>query len=132
MNENLSSPLDGPAIIHNNIYSTDLIKKKALGYLTEASEGKQPFFLTIAPIGPHSCMYPIFKSRPMLNLFRRAGVHSDGNADEGHLAMDIPAWAPRHADRFPNERIPRTESFNPDQPSGVSWVKHLPKAVSPP
>lgn len=44
--------------------------------------------------------------------------------------MDIPASAPRHADRFSKEKIPRTESFNPDEPGGVSWVKHLPKAVS--
>lgn len=46
---------DGPAIIHHNVYSTDLVKEKALNYLSEACKSAQPFFLTVAPIGPHSC-----------------------------------------------------------------------------
>lgn len=44
--------------------------------------------------------------------------------------MAIPASAPRHATLFPTQQLPRTDSFNPDTASGVSWVKELPKAVS--
>jgi N-acetylglucosamine-6-sulfatase len=104
---------NGPAIIHPNTYSTDLVKEKALDYLEEASHSDQPFFLTVAPIGPHSW------------------IASDGrDPDINHIHMEIPAAAPRHASLFPAEQIPRTESFNPDRAGGVSWVKHLPKAVS--
>jgi N-acetylglucosamine-6-sulfatase len=104
---------NGPAIIHPNTYSTDLVKEKALDYLEEASQSDQPFFLTVAPIGPHSW------------------IASDGrDPDINHIHMEIPAAAPRHASLFPAEQIPRTESFNPDRAGGVSWVKHLPKAVS--
>ncbi|KAJ9127743.1 hypothetical protein QFC24_000026 [Naganishia onofrii] len=102
---------NGPAIIHPNTYSTDLVKEKALDYLEEASQSDQPFFLTVAPIGPHSW------------------IASDGrDPDINHIHMEIPAAAPRHASLFPAEQIPRTESFNPDRAGGVSWVKHLPKA----
>ncbi|KAJ9125075.1 hypothetical protein QFC22_000028 [Naganishia vaughanmartiniae] len=102
---------NGPAIIHPNTYSTDLVKEKALDYLEEASQSDQPFFLTVAPIGPHSW------------------ISSDGREpDINHIHMEIPAAAPRHATLFPTEQIPRTESFNPDRAGGVSWVKHLPKS----
>jgi hypothetical protein len=49
------SESDGPAVLHPGVYSTDLVKQKALDYLSEASKSSQPFFLTVAPIGPHSC-----------------------------------------------------------------------------
>lgn len=48
---------------------------------------------------------------------------------EGFLST-IPAAHPRHQRLFPVEQLPRTESFNPDEPQGVSWVKTLPKLVS--
>jgi arylsulfatase A-like enzyme len=70
---------------------------------------KKPFFIGMAPIGPHSWF--------------------DGTVkwDATKLKSNIPASAPRHQTLFPVETLPRPESFNPDEVSGVSWVRTLPK-----
>lgn len=74
------------------------------GFLKDAlEEPSKPFFLTIAPIAPH--------------IFFRA---VDG-------AGGPPMPAPRHRNMFKDEKIPRTNNFNPDSPSGVSWISKLPK-----
>ncbi|KAJ9115746.1 hypothetical protein QFC24_006929 [Naganishia onofrii] len=39
-----------------------------------------------------------------------------------------PVSAPRHSHLFNNTLAPRGNSFNPDWPSGASWVRTLPKA----
>ncbi|XMA11831.1 hypothetical protein WAI453_004622 [Rhynchosporium graminicola] len=71
----------------------------------------KPFFLTAAPIGPHADVAP-YPEIP-------------GKDHEVHMTAPIPA--PRHAHLFPNVKVPRTANFNPDTPSGASWVKHLAK-----
>ncbi|KAK4688406.1 hypothetical protein P7C73_g1707, partial [Tremellales sp. Uapishka_1] len=97
---------NGAAKVHDGEYSTDLVKAKALDYLETALHENRPFFVGIAPIACHSWM-----------------THADG----GKIQADIPAAHPRHARLFPTEQLPRSESFNPDKPSGVSWVRKLPK-----
>lgn len=67
-------------------------------------DSDKPFFLTIAPIAPHS-YYNAGKKVP--------------------AGPAVPA--PRHRGMFEGEKIPRTKNFNPDTPSGVSWVSKLPK-----
>lgn len=58
---------------------------------------------SVAPIAPHSTMSP------------------------NHL-FALPEVAPRFQGLFDNYRLDRTAaSFNPDNPSGVSWVKKLPR-----
>jgi N-acetylglucosamine-6-sulfatase len=39
-----------------------------------------------------------------------------------------PVSAPRHSHLFKKTLAPRGNSFNPDWPSGASWVRTLPKA----
>lgn len=80
------------------------MSKYALGYLEDAASRSEPFFVAVAPIAPHSNM--------RLREPRQ---------------FDLPEYAERHAGLFSDYKIPRTENFNPDVPSGVSWVRELPK-----
>jgi N-acetylglucosamine-6-sulfatase len=80
------------------------MSKYALGYLEDAASRSGPFFVAVAPIAPHSNM--------RLRQPRQ---------------FDLPEYAERHAGLFADYKIPRTENFNPDVPSGVSWVRELPK-----
>lgn len=75
-------------------YSTDLISNKALEFIDETQTSDRPFFIGIAPIAPHA---------------KTAAV----------VGLSIPAFtdpipASRHADKFPNAKVPRGENFNPD------------------
>jgi N-acetylglucosamine-6-sulfatase len=85
-------------------YSPDLTADKTYGFLEDALHEDKPFFLTVAPIAPHADveLYPTMKAGP-------------------------PQFAERHAHLFRDYKIPRTENFNPDEPSGVSWISRLPK-----
>lgn len=40
---------------------------------------------------------------------------------------NAPKYAKRHAHLFKDYKIPRTENFNPENPSGVSWIATLPR-----
>lgn len=102
---------DGEATVFEGQYSTDVVKDKALGYLDDGLNGDKPFFVGIAPIGPHSSI-----------------PHDAIRGPD--LKMEIPVSHPRHAHLFADEVAPRVESFNYDTPLGVSWVKQLPKLVS--
>ncbi|OAP61898.1 hypothetical protein AYL99_04101 [Fonsecaea erecta] len=84
-------------------YSTDVIAKKAFGFLSDALRADRPFFLTIAPTAPHS------------------NVHF--NKDTAEQSMARPAQ--RHSYLFPDARVPRTPNFNPDVSSGASWILTL-------
>jgi len=45
---------NGPVEIHNGTYSTDIVGQKSLAHLDTALQNDRPFFVGIAPIGPHS------------------------------------------------------------------------------
>lgn len=97
-----------PPVHHHGVHTSDLITDKAQGLLKEAIEGDKPFFLTVAPIAPHS------------NLEVESGP--------GQLSlMTEPIPAERHAGLFADVKVPRTDNFNPDAPSGASWVRELPR-----
>ncbi|KAM0714000.1 hypothetical protein Q7P37_010964 [Cladosporium fusiforme] len=92
-----------------DLYSTDMIGANAIGFLEEAAESERPFFLGVAPIGPHS------------ELIRAS--------ENGSTTMSFhpPVPADRHKHLFPDVKIPRTLNFNPDKASGASWIKTLGK-----
>ncbi|EXJ60406.1 hypothetical protein A1O7_04558 [Cladophialophora yegresii CBS 114405] len=93
-----------PPVNYQGVYSTDLVAEKALGYLDEALKEDDPFFLTIAPTAPHS------------------NVHiADGVAEQS-----MPRPASRHKHLFKDVKVPRRANFNPDKPSGASWLLNLP------
>jgi arylsulfatase A-like enzyme len=90
-----------------------VITKKALGLLEEAANSGQPFFLGVAPVAPHS------------NVDLKAFVDDVTPMDKGIFSAPIPA--DRHKDLFKDIKVPRTENFNPDEPSGANWIRKLPK-----
>ncbi|MCJ1311353.1 hypothetical protein MMC25_005024 [Agyrium rufum] len=101
-----------PPISYEGQYTTDVIATKALGFLNEAAESDKPFFLAIAPVAPHS------------------NVEFNGNnlSDAGSLLrVTPPIAAERHKHLFKDVKVPRTPNFNPDSPSGVSWIRELPQ-----
>ncbi|KAI4601673.1 hypothetical protein KJ359_011804 [Pestalotiopsis sp. 9143b] len=88
-------------------YSPDVVAEKALGFLQDALTQEDPFFLTVAPIAPHS-NWVIEPERDLSYL-------------------EEPKSAPRHQHLFEDYVIPRTESFNAPIAGGVRWVKDLSK-----
>ncbi|KAK8077180.1 arylsulfatase precursor [Apiospora saccharicola] len=83
-------------------YSTDLAASSALSFLDEAladGAAQKPFFLGVAPIGPHSETW------------------------QGRFNAPVPA--DRHKDLFPGLKVPRNPNFNPEVPSGGGWIKTL-------
>ncbi|CAK7232387.1 hypothetical protein SBRCBS47491_008252 [Sporothrix bragantina] len=95
----------GKPVSYKGQYSPDVTTDKMLEFLDMALDKNddQPFFLGVAPIAPHA------------------------NMVIDPLELRPPVYAKRHAHLFKDYKIPRTENFNPDVPSGVSWVAQLPK-----
>ncbi|KAJ9492394.1 hypothetical protein VN97_g828 [Penicillium thymicola] len=96
-----------PPISHEGEHTIDVITGKALGFLDDALAGERPFFLAVSPVAPHSNIDP-------------------GNIASGKAYMSAPIPLKRHEHLFQDVRVPRTANFNPDQPSGVSWIRDLP------
>ncbi|KAH7102237.1 alkaline-phosphatase-like protein [Auriculariales sp. MPI-PUGE-AT-0066] len=82
-------------------YSTDVIRDKGLKYINDAHKAGKPFFVGIAPVGPH--------------------VRTQAGKGEEHT----PQPAKRHEHMFPNATVPRTPNFNPAKASGGGWVQKL-------
>jgi arylsulfatase A-like enzyme len=103
---------DAP-VSYEGKHSVDVLTEKALGFLDDGARGDRPFFLAIAPVAPHSNVE-----------IKNSG--KDGNdVRDAHFAAPIPAK--RHEHLFKDVKVPRTENFNPDSPSGANWVRRLPK-----
>ncbi|KAI0968702.1 arylsulfatase-like protein [Xylaria arbuscula] len=103
-----------PPVSYEGQYSVDVLAKKALGFLDEAFATGKPFFLGVAPVAPHADIQsPAFKH----------GNHS--NITE--VKFSPPVAAERHAHLFRGAQVPRTANFNPDKPSGASWIRNLPQ-----
>ncbi|KAF7523244.1 hypothetical protein G7054_g11829 [Neopestalotiopsis clavispora] len=92
-------------VSYSGQYSTDVVAEKSLGFLRDALAEEDPFFLTIAPIAPHSNWV------------------IDPEHDLSYL--EEPKSAPRHQHLFEDYIIPRTKSFNAPVIGGASWVKGL-------
>ncbi|KAI0514418.1 alkaline-phosphatase-like protein [Xylaria bambusicola] len=93
-------------------YSTDVMAEKAYGFLDDAVRDLEnsPFFLTVAPIGPHANVHTT--------------VYSETNKTS---VFTEPIPAKRHEHLFKDVKVPRTKNFNPDQPSGANWLLDLPQ-----
>ncbi|GLA00590.1 hypothetical protein AnigIFM60653_009340 [Aspergillus niger] len=89
-------------------HTTEVLTEKAMGFLEDALTGERPFFLTVTPIAPHSNMNGTY------------------GAGAGPLWMDEPIPEERHKHLFPEAKVPRTANFNPEEPTGVSWIHNLP------
>ncbi|KAK3707268.1 hypothetical protein LTR37_012269 [Vermiconidia calcicola] len=81
-------------------HTTDVTGRKALDMLDDAAARKGQFFMMVAPVAPHN------------------------QIGGGSTAPPIPE---KYFNTFNDRRAPRSENFNPDEPSGASWVHDLPK-----
>jgi Sulfatase len=105
-----------PPVSHEGEYSTDLVAKKAYGFLDDAVEAKKPFFITVAPNAPHSNVKFL---KTMVN----------GSFESNSLEVSPPVPAERHAHLFEDVVIPRTLNFNPDKVCSGSGSAFLVVAV---
>ncbi|CAI6088545.1 unnamed protein product [Clonostachys chloroleuca] len=90
---------------YSNNYTTDLVSLKSMGFLEDALADDKPFFLGVAPIAPHS--------EVLVNTTSLTATFS------------APKPATRHIGKLVGAQVPRTDNFNPDKPSGASWIKTL-------
>lgn len=72
-------------------YQTDVLADKAVGYLRQHTRGNRPFFLSFAPLAPHT--EPYWKG------------------DDPYVWRG-PRPAPRHRGKFAGTPLPRPPSFN--------------------
>ncbi|KAI9155026.1 Arylsulfatase [Paramyrothecium foliicola] len=104
-------------INHAGEYSTDLIWEKAVGFLEEATAADRPFFISIAPVAPHSNM----KAR---NIEEKHKPDQKANREPEIM---LPKPAKRHEHLFPGAQVPRADNFNPKDLSGANWIKRQPR-----
>lgn len=91
-----------PPISHPGQYSTDIAARTTLQWLDEAAWQSSPFFMGVAPVGPHAEV-----------------------ARDPELAFFPPVPATRHKHMFPGLKVPRTPNFNPKVATGAGFVKTL-------
>ncbi|KAB5585019.1 alkaline-phosphatase-like protein [Coniochaeta sp. 2T2.1] len=103
---------DAP-VSYEGQHSSDVFAVKSLGFLDDAAKGDKPFFIAMSPIAPHS------------NAELKQDEKVTNHLLAAHFSAPIPAK--RHEHLFPNVTVPRTGHFNPDSPSGASWVRQLSK-----
>lgn len=94
-------------VAYDGQYSTEVIAKKARGFLDEALSHDRPWMLTVAPNGPHA----------------------NGSHDPTRNAnwFGEPEYLPRHADLFKDYKLPRDKSFNKLIEGAVGWTADLPE-----
>lgn len=83
-------------------HTTEVLREKAMGFFNDALDGERPFFMTVAPVAPHSNMNGTY------------------GAGQGPLWMDEPIPEDRHQHLFPDAKVPRTANFNPKNASQIS------------
>lgn len=97
-----------PPVSYAGQYSTDVIADKSYALLREAlSHPENPWFLTVAPIAPHSNW--VYDARQNLTY------------------LSAPQVAYRHEHLFHDYQIPRKASFNKPIRGGASWTGQLPE-----
>ncbi|KAK5090782.1 hypothetical protein LTR05_000959 [Lithohypha guttulata] len=109
-NSTMQSNTDPPRNLPNQ-YSTDVVASRAMDFMQAGIGADAPFFLTVAPIGPHG-----------QTIFPR----SPGNPSNFPI-FDPPVAAQRHQDLYQGVKVPRTSSYNPEIPNSPSYLKNLPR-----
>ena len=86
-------------------HTTNLTAQKTLAYIEDAVQADEPFFMMVAPIGPHV---------ELLGSDDNNRPHVLYSADGNHL--NAPVSQAKYANAFADEIVPRTPNFNPDTP----------------
>lgn len=107
-----------PPVSHEGEYSVDVLAEKTYGFLDDAVSSGQPFFLGVAPVAPHGNVQADFSA--MGDLW---GTNSAAPS----VHFSAPVAADRHKHLFNDAKVPRTDNFNPDEPSGANWIRTLAK-----
>ncbi|KAI3390551.1 hypothetical protein diail_9212 [Diaporthe ilicicola] len=94
-----------PYVTYPGQYSPDVIAEKAYGFLDEATNHSEPFFLVAAPVASHSDV---------------------SFNDAGDAEIRMPQYPDRYKDLFLNYTIPRDANFNPAKQGGADWIAELP------
>ena len=105
-------------VSHEGEYSVDVLAQKTYDFLENAVDGGKPFFLGVAPVAPHG------------NVQADPGIAGSedmwGTASSApKVHFSAPVAAERHKDLFSDAKVPRTDNFNPNAPSGANWVRTL-------
>jgi N-acetylglucosamine-6-sulfatase len=87
-------------------YQTDVLGRKAVDYIRRKAPSEQPFFLSFAPLAPHS-----------------EGSRARRPLDP---ARGTPRPAPRHEGAFADRDLPRGPAFNEENVSDKPWHVQLP------
>ncbi|KIX01793.1 uncharacterized protein Z518_09520 [Rhinocladiella mackenziei CBS 650.93] len=95
----------GRPVSYKGNYSTDVVAKKASGFLKEAMSHDEPWFLAVAPIAPHTTN------------------RLDSLTNTNWFGPPLPA--PRHADLFKNFTVKRDKSFNVPIEGAPAWPGRL-------
>ncbi len=82
------------------VHTTHVTAEKLLNWLDDLGKSKDQFFMMVATVAPH------------LGLAEGSGA---------------PPPPPSQKGKFLNQVSPRRSNFNPDTPSGNSWIRGLPK-----
>ncbi|RYO97620.1 hypothetical protein DL765_011115 [Monosporascus sp. GIB2] len=104
-----------PPVRHEGEYSVDVLAEKTYGFLEDAVNSGKPFFLGVAPVAPHG--------NRVADLSTPDDVSTASGAPKVHFSA--PVAAERHKDLFRDAKVPRTENFNPGEPSGANWIRTL-------
>lgn len=104
-----------PPVSYEGQYSTDVLASKAFGFLDDAMKDSRPFFLTIAPVAPHSNV------KFGRSLFNRT-------MEIGEVKLSPPIPAERHRNLFKSAVVPRNANFNPEE---VRLFDFLPISLHP-
>ncbi|KAK7752482.1 hypothetical protein SLS62_005635 [Diatrype stigma] len=107
-----------PPVSHEGEYSVDVLAQKTYDFLDDAVSSDRPFFLVASPVAPHGNVEGNLNAVGDLREMKSA---------PGGIRFGAPVAAERHQDLFKDAKIPRTDNFNPDEPSGASWVRTLSK-----
>ncbi|KAF6815127.1 arylsulfatase [Colletotrichum musicola] len=94
-----------PPVSYAGKYNTDVVAEKARGLLDEALSHDEPWFLTVAPIAPHSNW--VFDERTNTTY------------------LSTPQSAYRHEHLFHDYKIPRGKSFNEPMHGAAGWPGRL-------
>lgn len=94
-----------PPVSYAGKYNTDVVADKAYDLLDEAMSHDDPWFLTIAPIAPHSNW--VFDEKRKTTY------------------LSTPQCAYRHEHLFHDYQIPRGKAFNSQIDGAASWVGRL-------
>jgi len=105
LNSSFQHNMDPPRSYEGQ-YSTDVVASKAYGFLEEALRFPDPFFLTIAPVAPHTNVE--FPDYDLTKSF-------SGFLQVLNLNVTPPIPATRHQGLFHDAIVPRSPNFNPSQ-----------------